>query len=72
MLNNIIVAVLVVLIVVLSEKSIESYLDNFYSPLERRTVNYQIAYNNIFSSLFLLITGLAFLLNVITYWITKK
>lgn len=65
MLNNIIMAVLAVIIVVLSDKSTTLYLANFYSPLEKSTPKYQEAYTDIFNSLFLLIAGLALLLDVI-------
>lgn len=65
MLNNSIMAVLAVTIVVLADKSITAYLANFYSPLEQSTLAYKIAYGDLFNSLFLFITGMALLLNVI-------
>lgn len=65
MLNNSIMAVLSVILVVLSDKSITAYLANFYSPLEQSTLDYKMAYNDLFNSLFLFITGMALLLNVI-------
>lgn len=65
MLNNSIMAVLAVTIVVLADKSITAYLANFYSPLEQSTLAYKIAYSDLFNSLFLFITGMALLLNVI-------
>ena len=69
MLNNIIYSVLVVIIVILTDKTIRVYLNEFYSPLESQTLAYKIAYGDLFNSLFLLIAGTAYLLDILTYWL---